>query len=479
MGHQLTSSTLDILRTGRQDVIRQFRQALRARLGADVASTIRAWRDLLSVGADIAAVRREYMRALDGFDREVYYFSPSQRPFRPTRGQRSTYLENYLKIAPDTPEADQARLELFLLSIETGNFTRARGLLTESLDREGEKAIEGIPEAFEDYLEKPETQPWLEAAMKGVFLVPAVRSRITALLDGAEPQMLIALAAVKTALVSGDVDLARKEADLASAIIASVEPADRSPRLKYLHARLLVMQAREAALRGLFGEAVTKLQRAAEDMTVDGTQDVEYLMEVRFQAELMADLLAQGRLDALRQRVTREFQLGDDLVAPNWSVSLLRKLVRTAVAEFDAASPESADRWLACYDAGIALGKLRLVDASHAALDEVANRPGVPVYLRRKALLELATLDELQEDPYNAARNWAQLASEEGLPDYVRAWLAYRIAKAHLRIRYRVPEALAALATIAERNTGNPLGLQAEELLRAAGINPPTDRKTK
>jgi hypothetical protein len=469
MGNQLTSSTLGVLRTGREDLITAFRAALRTRLGADVQSTIAAWGNLLRVGADSPEVRREYMRALNGFEREVYYFSPSQRPFRPTRAQRAAFLEQFLRLAGETAEADQARLELFLVSIESRNFDRARGLLQESLQKDGDRAVEGIPEAFEDFLEKPETQPWLEAAMTGVFLEASMRDRIRALLQGPEPQMLMALAAVKSALLRGDVDLARREADLAAGIYGQVLPEERSPRLRHLHARLLAMRAREASLRGLFGEAVTQLQAAEKSMLEAATDDVEYLMEVRFQAALLADRLGRGATAELTQRIQRESERGDDLVAPNWEISNLRASVREAVDEYDKALTEDGvRRWIAAYDYGIAMGKLRRLDASHAALDEVASAVTAPFWLRSKALLELAALEELQDDPFNAARRWAQLAVEDDQPEYVRAWLGFRIAKAHLRIRHRVGEALAALSAIEDRFSGTGLAIQAAELLRTA-----------
>ena len=47
----------------------------------------------------------EYLRALEGFDEEVYYFSLSRRHFKPSRADQIAYLEPFLELAPDSPLA--------------------------------------------------------------------------------------------------------------------------------------------------------------------------------------------------------------------------------------------------------------------------------------------------------------------------------------------------------------------------------------
>jgi hypothetical protein len=425
--NELTSSALQILRTGRRDVIDDFREALKARLSADLPKTMRGWARLLDKAHELQPVRMEYLRALEGYDREVYYFSPSVRPFRPSRAQRAAYLEKFLAVAGAYPEADRARLDLFLLSVQLRDFKRARDLLAESLAQGGPNAIEGIPEAFEDFIEKPETQPWLEAAMDGVFLDPGLRPKIEAQLTDPEPALLIRMAAVKLALMRGDLDRARLESDSGAAIYGNVVDDQRSPRLRQFYAQLVAFRAREAALRGLFGEAATSFEKAATHLIESGTVELEAVFEYEFQAALYQDRLRAEDRNYLKSRVASEAVHGD--------------------------------------------GKLRLVDESQAALDDLVNQPDCPPFLRRKAMIELAALEEYMGDPYQAARRWADVASAGNISPLKVNWLAYRIARAHLQINHRTQEARAALRAVRESLPGTPLAYLADDLLQSAGAD--------
>jgi tetratricopeptide (TPR) repeat protein len=465
MENQLTASALAILSTGRTELIQAFRRALRARLEANVPATIRTWGRLLELAPELPEVRREYIRALEGFDSEVYYFTPSQRPFQPTQAQRASFLERFLSLVPEGREADSVRLELFLLSIESRNFSRARALILESLRRDGPRAMEGIPEAFEDFLEKPETQPWLEPAMERVFLDPEIRTLIESHLTDPETRLTMILAAMKSALLRRLVDVARTEGDSASALMSTLTAGQRTPGIQSLSARLHVLKSREAALRGLYGEAVNHLERAANDYLAADPSSFEYYYEIQFVAELYRTMLRDQDGNFLRDRVEREATLGDDLMAPNWDVPRLRRALLAAVDEFDKAGDRSLHRSIAAYDAGVAFGKLRQYEAAHAAFNELVTQGDTPAFVRRRALVELASTEEFLHDPMNAAGRWSQLANEAELPTILRAWLGFRIAQSNLRLGYRIPEARAALQQIIDQVPDSALAEQSRAML--------------
>ena len=80
-------------------------------------------------------------------------------------------------------------------------------------------------------------------------------------------------------------------------------------------------------------------------------------------------------------------------------------------------------------------------------------------------MLELASLDDLEGDAWNSARNYARLAALPDSGSYTKGWCSYHIARLHLSINYKVSEAREALAFIVTAWPGTPLVTQAQELL--------------
>src|SRR5690606_21532414 len=78
-------NALDIIRNQPPEVARLYARAVKARLNGNFMLTDQLFSELLKAAPQERAVQREYLNALDGFDREVYYFSLTQRPFTPTR----------------------------------------------------------------------------------------------------------------------------------------------------------------------------------------------------------------------------------------------------------------------------------------------------------------------------------------------------------------------------------------------------------
>src|SRR5690606_28524373 len=126
-----------------------YARAVNARLKGDFARTDQLFGDLLTTATDQQAIQREYLNALDGFDSEVYYFNPTQRPFEPSRFQQAEYLERFVRLVPQSDLGRDVRLDLFLLRIELGSYSRARELLKEEMLADGaESRPEGILEVF-------------------------------------------------------------------------------------------------------------------------------------------------------------------------------------------------------------------------------------------------------------------------------------------------------------------------------------------
>ena len=109
-------------------------------------------------------------------------------------------------------------------------------------------------------------------------------------------------------------------------------------------------------------------------------------------------------------------------------------------------------------------GKLRRNLQSRSAF-LLSSNADAPEFLRRKSLFELASLDELEGDPYNAARRYAKMATLPSTVDATRLWCSYQIARLHLSINYKTSQAREALALIVSNRPDTPLATQAQELL--------------
>lgn len=461
-------NALQILRKTSPDVARLYGRAVKARLDGNFALTDRLFGELLTTAPKVSAVRREYMNALDGFDAEVYYFNPSQRPFRPTRAQRAEYLQRFVDtVSTHTALAKNARLDLFLLRIEMGSYSNARALLSQALNAaSNDSRPDGILEIFRNYLETPEPQPWINAAMPDVFLHPDIRPRLAALAPAPEDRLLIGVAATKMALLQGNPDKARKEANAAAAEWTRIAPEEQSENLAELYGRLLVFRAREAELRGLYAEAAEGYDQAVHLLEEKHANNFEMQEEIRYRAALLRMFVSDypqmpDRMNSI------EVHTGTELVNPTWDGEALQAGVREYLALYDTTT--STLKLWAAYEAGMCLNKLRRPWQARAALLE-ATADSPPTFLQRKATVELAALDEYLSDPWNAARRYANLAAIPGVGDNTRLWCSYQIARLHISIGYNIPAARDALGVIVSTRPNMPLAIQARELLISTQI---------
>lgn len=461
-------NALQILRKTSPEVARLYARAVKARLDGNFTLTDRLFGELLTTAPQTAAVRREYMNALDGFDSEVYYFSPSQRPFRPTRAQRAGYLQRFVDtVSTTTAVARSARLDLFLLRIEMGSYTNARALLSQALAAAPDDSRpDGILEIFRNYLETPEPQPWINAAMPDVFLHADIRPRLEALAPATEDRLLIGVAATKMALLQGNSDKARKEANAAAAEWTRIPPEAQTESLAELYGRLLVFRAREAELRGLYAEAAEGYDQAIHLLEDKHANNFEMQEEIRYRAALLRMFVSDyPHMPDRMQSV--ESLTGTELVNPTWDNKSLQAGVQEYLNLYDETT--STLKLWAAYEAGMCLAKLRHPWQARAALLAAAT-DSTPAFIQRKASLELAALDESLGDPWNAARRYANLAAFPGVSDNIRLWCSYQIARLHISIGYKIPAARDALGVIVSTRPNMPLAIQARELLISTQI---------
>lgn len=457
-------NALTIIMQTSAPVVQLYAQAVKARLDGDFAQTDRLFGELLTTAPHSLAVQQEYMNALNGFDYHVYYFSPSQRPFKPTRSQRADYLERLVQVVPDSPLARNARLDLFLLRIEMGSYSRARALLAEAMDSETDGARpDGILEVFHNFLEIPEPQPWINQAMPEVFLHSEIRPRLEALIQAPEDRLLMAVSAAKVALLQVSPDRARREADTALAEWNRIPAEQQVGDVAAIYGRLLIMRAREAELRGLYSEASEAYEHAAKVLAEKQVDVFEMQEEIHYRAALLRTLLADHPEIAARFQDI-ELRTGIELINPTWESDSIKSAIQDYVELYDSTS--STLRQWCSYEAGVLFGKLKRHHQARAALLIAASDSG-PEFLRRKVMLELAAIDEYDNDPWNAARWYSRLAAFPGTTADVRMWCSYQIARLHLSINYKISAAREALALIVSNRPGTPLAIQAQELLMA------------
>lgn len=461
-GPDSAMNALEIIEQTSAPVVRLYGQAIKARLEGDFPETNRLFGDLLTTAPRLEAVQREYMNALEGFDREVYFFSPTQRPFDPSRFERAEYLDRFVQLVPDSPLSRQASLNLFLLRIEMGSYSRARELLKTALTSGPEESRpEGILEVFRNYLETPEPQPWINQAMPEVFLHEEIRPLLLQVVTEPSDRFLMGVAATKMALLQDHPDDARREADAAMAEWNRIPAGEITADMNGTYGRLLVMRAREAELRRLYAEAAAGYGVAADYLENSRADQFELLEEIRYRAALLQMLLSDfpGALEKLRETETRS---GCELVNPSWEPEALRAAVRSYGSLYRETTT-TLKQWGA-YEAGVAMAKLGCNAQARFAFRETIDHSGQD-FLRNKALLELANLDELEHDPWNAARDFARLAAMPETSADTRLWCSYQIARLHLGMGYKVSAAREALALIVSNRPDTPLATQAQELL--------------
>lgn len=461
-------NALEILKTTPPAVARLYGRAVKARLDANLPLTNTLFGDLLTSGASCEAIAREYMNALDGFDAEVYQFSPSQRPFLISKSQHTEYLQRLVDTVTTPSEPlRRAKLDLFLLRIQTGHFRRARTLLRDALQSAPpESRPEGILEVFRNYLETPEPQPWINAAMPEVFLHSEIRPLLLSFTTDPADRLLVFVAATKMALMQGRSDQARAEANLAGAEWARLSEEDQAGSEAALYGRVLVLRAREAEQRGLFAEAADAYTQALQLLEEKKVDNVELQEEIRFRGDLLRSWLPDYPAMPPQWRAIEDVT-GAELINPTWDVNALKTGVEMLVDLYD--STTSTLKHWAAYEAGICYGKLRQFPLSRAAL-LLATNDSAPSFLQRKALFELAAVDEYLQDNWNAARWYARMAALPSTNENTRLWCSYQIARLHLSINYKTSAAREALALIISARPDSPLAIQAQELLISTEI---------
>ncbi len=299
--------------------------------------------------------------------------------------------------------------------------------------------------------------------MGEVFLHPDLRPLLQGKIEDEATRFLADLAAVKLALTAANPDLARMEADKALARWQRLEAAEEhSLRLMTFYARLRIMRAREAELRGLFAEAAGLYDEARNWIARNEIGEFEMYIDAKYRAALLRHLLEDGS-DSIAQLMARETIAGDELVNPTWDVSRLRAALGAVVKLYDAAEP-GPNRALLAYECAILLRKLHRPWQSRAALLE-ATGDTAPTFLRERASLEMASLDENGGDPWNSARWYGRAAGLPTAGPYLQEWLSFYMARQNLKIGYNVPAAREALGLLLQTNEGTTLGIHVEELL--------------
>ncbi|MGI8907927.1 MAG: hypothetical protein ACR2IE_15710 [Candidatus Sumerlaeaceae bacterium] len=460
-------NALAILRRNEPRLTRRFASAVRSRLAGNVRETDRAFGELLRMAPELSSVQREYLHALEGYDRDVYYFSPTERPFSPSPRQTAAYLERFLEIAPQSSLADATRLKLFLLHVESGQYSNARELLVRELNGEsaGADSIEGVFEVFGNYLETAEMQPWLEAAMGEVFLHSSIRPKLQESVEQTSIRFLIHLSAAKLALVQQRNDDARQELDGALALWQQLEEPQRNQTMNRFFARLICMRAKEAETRNLFAEAVAYYEQALTHLERSQTDEFEFYAEISYRADFLRHALTEGASLAAEQ-VQIEKISGDEVVNPSWDVDRLRRGFERQIQRYDSTTSATGgkQRLVYAYECAILLRKMGRTWQARAGLRE-ASEDFAPEFLRQKSLLELSSLDEASNDPWNAARWLEEVSALAAGGGYMHPWISYNIARLHLGMNYQREAAREALAEIVSSRPGTPLSIQAQELL--------------
>jgi hypothetical protein len=275
----------------------------------------------------------------------------------------------------------------------------------------------------------------------------------------------MALAAVKDALIHNNPELARREADAALAAWQKVPADAQTADLKGAFSRLLVYRGREAELRNLMAEAVNQYRQSTDWMLANEADNFEFQQETRFRAGMIAWVRGEHP-ELIGQIQQAENFTGLELVNPTWEPQPLKCGFEIWLKIYD--STTGTLHALAAVQCGEIFNKLKMPWSARAAYCEAIG-DGVENFVRAKAMMELSGVDEYLDDPWNAARFCASLASLPGTDDATRMWLSYEIARLHLAINHNTTEAREALGIIVSARPDSPLATQAEQLLVHTG----------
>lgn len=467
-------NALAILDTGDKTLITLFARGMRARMQPDYADLTRSFFPMLERYGSLSAVRAEYLKALQGYDREVYVLVPTEHPFEPSRAQRIRYLEHYAALPDRDRRTDGVEAELFRLYIETGQYDTARDLMMSALVQDsGDAPVEGAADLFSDYLDRPEAEPWLQEAMRLVFLNPGVRPSLEERLAEPYPLFLLHLVAAKLALVDGDADTARTEANGALTQWSRLPAGTTEAHDHARYARLLAIRGREAELRGLHAEAASLYGQAAEYLASSRADDFPFYYECQFRSGML-NALAADEPDFLARVTTIERAAGDDLINPLGDrAALARAALQYHRLYLERMAGEQPGRFVAAYMLGSVLRQLGDDTRARPAFMEAASTRA-PGFVRVKALWELSGIDDNLGDPYNSARWLLQAAEQAESTPYGELFFSYRIAQNHLVLGIHITEARSALEALAQTVPNSPLATMAAELVINAAASAPS-----
>lgn len=458
-------NALAILRSGDTALADLHVRALGARLGGNLRRTIDAYTMLLRRNPEMFAVQAEYLRALRNVEREIFRLGPSQILFDVPPATRIAYLELFHRLCPDSVFDGPVTDELLQLHVENGGHAQARALIRRELD--GPRAadvMDRLTGYVTAYLEMPENTPWLEPAVGSVVLEATVFDAVTGRVGDDRTLVLWHIAAAKHALVGGRTAGALGE--LAAAARLDGGPVG-SAEVAYWRSRRLALEARGEEMRGDHARAAELLRAAASLVSEHRVDEFEMYAELVFRAGLLESQPGAG--EGVAALLAAERAAGDDLVAPTWDRTRLRRGLDALLAPARAAGDDasSGTARAAVLLAGVALAKLEAHDAARGALMLAADADSPPP-VRMKALVELAALDEYEDDPWGAARRHDVLCGA-GLADrYLRDWSEFERARLHLELHHETDAAAATLARLAGHAAGAPLAVRAQELLDAA-----------
>lgn len=447
---ELTSAVLDVVGAGTA-AMRLLREGLHGR-------DVKPWKTLLREHPTSESVQRLYLHSRDGFAALTTLYQPSANGMELTARKNITFLQDFVQVARGSDLVSQARRELLRLYLENGESEKCRTLLRELLQHSDEEIADEVAYLFQSYIEVPEQQPWLEKAMSDVLLHPSVRPLIEKEFANSRDTMhplLHYLAATKHALVQRSTTLAHAELQRVEQTLIHDDQTSLAKPLLPLIA--LCYRAKCAELEGNRPEAAERCDAALAFVRENKLNDIELYLEMKFRA----NLLREADDEITSRLLLIEKHSGDELLKPLWDrPSLLAGIEQWAKTY--AQSPQIAKPY-AAYFAGIYYSSAKELPLARAALLHAAAASS-PLFLREKALFELATLDEAMNDPFNAARWLSEAARLPTVGEYERDWYDYKIAENYLRLRHRTDEARDMLNRLAQ-SSAEWLAASAHELL--------------
>ena len=458
-------NTLAILRTGDQTAIQLFTAALRARLEGGLTQTINAYTQLLQRRPSMVPVQTEYLRALGNVERDIFRLGPSQAPFNVPPATQISYLELFDRLSPHSPHTPEVVTLLLQLYFENQKFTPARALVLRELSSDRAPAmVAQLTSLMESFLEIPETMPWLPAAVNRVLLDPTVRDNAQRIASNPHSRLIWSTAALHSAIDTGNLKTTEAEMAQARAALNLLRPYEDTTAQR---AHLLILEAALGQLRGDRPSLnVRRLRRAANMLAGGDERDFEVLAETLFQADMLEHFQQYGP-DLLPDLLKAQQLSGNDLFSPTWE---RRRLLRGLDAFLQLSTtaptkqPSAATTPTLTLLAGVNLAKLKHREAARSAF-LLASDSSSPSFVRQKALIERAALDELEKDLWSAAHAYAQLLELPKFDPSLTDWVRFQQARLHLSLQHMPGEAITTLRAITRRDPHSTLAVRAQQLL--------------